>query len=239
MFDKPWINGSLEVLDLAIEQYSMAILSSETKISNKYLRFSLITADNAVELGTKGFIEFELNKLVKQNYDYYTIFNILNHEEPYKSDIEFKKIINLLKLYHKQRNQLYHGSFSPAMSRLQVLKFLFYVLTYFRKLYGTDFETSLQFEVKRKFLFLNVESEHVITTLAKENRIKIDDSFSTSDLLISLKDCNVIKEESREFFEQVIDINQKLTPSSLDLVDLYSVSITLQDEIKKLRDKII
>ncbi len=237
MFNKPWIDGSLEILDLAIEQYFMASLNSDNRISNKYLRTSLITADDAVELGTKGFIELELNETVKQHFTIYDLFSILTQIEPYKSNQDFKTIIKMLKYYHKQRNQLYHNSYSPSMSRLQVQTFLFCILSYFRLLYEGDFDISLQNEEKRRFVFSFIESEYFVTALSKKKGVIFDDSFSFSDLLISLKGLNLINEESRQFFEQVNEINEKLTPSLSELLNLYDVSITFPDEIKKLKDE--
>ena len=236
MESKPWIDGSLEILDLAIELYYMGTITTNKNQSNKYLRIALIMADDAVELGSKAFFEFEIGKQKKGNL--YNFLDWFKTNEPYKSNGAFHKLEPKLRYYHKQRNRLYHESYSPLMSRLEVLDFLECCYAYFKLIYETKLDPYLKTYQRRQFLFSFLELEIQVVSLCKNKGVALDDDYSINDLVLSLESEKILDGETRQLVEQANQINEKIIPTmNMKGIDLYSISSDLPELIKTIKDK--
>lgn len=231
---KPWVEGSIEVLELAIEQYYMSLLSKSKKESARYLRLSLINGDDAVELGAKAYIEFDCAEKEKGNF--YENLKWIRQNGDFKDKTHFKQIEQVLRFYHKQRDTLYHEGYSPPMSRLKVLDFMANCITFFRIIFTSYTESTLQYEKRRRFLLAFLELEKQIVDLCRKRGIEVEDDSSISDLLLTMVQGKIINEETRQTIEEANALQEKLIPTAEDVAyDIYEISLELTDICNSLR----
>jgi hypothetical protein len=234
MTEKPWVEGSTEVLELTIEQYYMSKLSKRRKESDRYLRLALINGDDAVELAAKACIEFDHAEKEKGNF--YENLKWIRENVRFKNKNQFNQVEQVLRYYHKQRDTLYHASYSPPMSRLQVLGFIANCIYFFRTVFPIEIDLVLQNNTRRRFLTTFLELEKQIVDLCRNNGIEVEDDSSLSDLLFRMEKEKVINEEMRQTIEEVNTLHEKLIPTVEDVpYDISEVSLTLTDMINNLK----
>jgi hypothetical protein len=235
MAQKPWVEGSIEVLELAIEQYYMSLLSKSKKESARYLRSSLINGDDAVELGAKAYIEYVCGEKEKGNF--YENLKWIRQKGDFKDKTYFKQVEEALRFYHKQRNTLYHEGYSPPMSKLQVLNLIANCITFFRIIFAYDMESALQYDDRRRFLFAFLELEKQVVDLCHSKGIKVEDNSTVSDLLLTMVQEKIMDEETRETIEQASAVQEKLIPTVEDVnYDVYEIAAMLIEITSNLKE---
>lgn len=235
---KPWIEGSLEVLELAIEQYYMSLASGNPKDSNRYLRVALINADDAVELAMKAFIQYQKGEFASRKF--HTILTWIKKNGPSLRICLPKGLEGKIRYYHNARDTLYHHGYSLRLSRLEVLDYIAKATTLFRLLFGEELERSFQFNPRRLLLLSYAEFEKQLVDLASINNVPVNDKTDVGDMIQYLIEKEVIEEDIREMFQQSTTLLERVIPKAESLTeigDVYELALTLSESIPRMSDK--
>ena len=207
---QPWIEGSLEVFELSIEQYRLSLNRTTDRDSNRYSRACLINCDDAVELSVRGFIEFTCGQKSKS---FFENLNWLGECDRLDEKL-LKKIDGKIRYYHQQRDTLYHQGYSLNISRLDLLDFLSKVYTLVQMLFPVEVEDALQYNSQRAFLILYIQLEKMVVNICEQNGPKMNEDFEMSELAELLFRKGTINENTKQVLNDVSDFMNKIVPPS-------------------------
>lgn len=239
MEQKPWIEGSLEILELAIEQYYMSISSDTRRDSNRYLRVALINTDDAVELAMKAFTQYQTGQFASRKF--HSTLTWIKKNGPSLGISLPKGFEGKIRYYHNTRGTLYHQGYSLRISRLEVLDYIAKAIILFRLLFKEDLERSFESNPRRLFLLSCPELEKQVIDLASMNRIVVNEEIDIEDIIQSLIKKEVVEEDIYETFNEMTTILDRITPQreSLSKIgDIYEPARIISESILKLRDSV-
>jgi len=207
---QPWIDGSLEVFELSIEQFRMSLNSEADRDSMRYARACLINGDDAVELSIRGYIEFSCGQKSQsffENLKWLASCNTIDK-------VALKKIEGKIRYYHLQRDTLYHQGYTLNISRLNLLDYLSNVSALFKLLFPIELENALQYNSQGAFLIQYIELEKMVVNLCEQKGPKPNEDFEMSELSELLAKNNVIDENTKQSLNEIADFANKLIPVS-------------------------
>lgn len=234
---KPWVEASLDVFELALEQYRMSLNSETDRDANRYSRVSLINADDAAELSIRGFIEFNCGE--KASINFFENLKWIRDQCKTIDTSTFKKIEGRIRYYHKQRDTLYHQGYSLTISRLELLDCLGQISILFEMLFPAELQNLQQYNLRGTFLRQFIELETVVVALCEKKGLKPLDDFEMSELGAKLLTEKVIDEKMLGSINEISDFTTALIPKPLVAEissETYEVVQKLSECINKLRN---
>lgn len=182
---RPWIEGSLEVLESAIEQYYMSQTGETEKESKRYLRLALINADDSAELSMKAFIQYHMIRKAPESFP--AIVDLIRDKGSDYQVVLPKELEKKLRFYHDQRSTLYHKGYILSVPRCNVFDYIFSVSILFRVLFKADAETNIHYDLRRQYVFTYIELERILRDICSENRAIFDEMIGLQPILDLLK----------------------------------------------------
>ena len=237
MNKKPWIEGSLEVLELAIEQYYMGILSSSDVDRNRYLRASLINADNAAELAVKAFIEY--SRTAKASSNFYENLKWVRERGALDNPTSFKDLEKDIRYHHKQRDTIYHHRYLMVVDRTDVLDCISKVIALFRLLFGHEFDRSVELNLRRRLLLAYANMEKAIVSYCTKHNLDFDSVYEVQDLVLKMLESDLIDEETIQQIQGVLTKQEQLIPKAepiSEITDGYELGSLIVDLIEKISE---
>ena len=237
MEKKPWIEGSLEVLELAIEQYYMSIGSDSERDKYRYLRVSLINTDDAAELAIKAFIQYHKYQKVTRNF-HENLSRICRKGSPCKIEIP-KELESKIRYCHGLRDTFYHQGYSFTISHIEVLDYIEKVIQLFRLLFQDDLDSSIQHNDRRQLLLGSIELEKALFDLCELSRMKFEGQELIT-IVQNMANSKLISGNTRDAVEELIGFREKLVPKtySSEIGDTYTAVISLADTLEKIKSAI-
>jgi len=237
---KPWIEGSLEVLELAIEQYYMGVGSNKERDLYRYLRVSLINTDDAAELAIKAFIQYHTSEKAQRNF--HRNLNWILKKGPFYDVVISKGLVGKIRYYHNLRDTLYHQGYSLTIPRLEVLGYIVKIIELFRLLFKVDLDGSLGYNHRQRFLIRSIDLEKSLLDLCSMNKVVIGSTVELSALIWQMLEGKLISEDMRSILEQVISLQQQIVPGSQPVNEVEGILETIMvleetiTEIKKISE---
>ena len=233
---KPWVEASLDVFELSLEQYRMSLNAETDRDANRYSRVSLINADDAAELSMKGFIEFSCNEKEKGNF--FENFRWIRDECKTIDNLRLKKIEGKIRYYHKQRDTLYHQGYSLTISRLELLDCLTQISTLFELLFPVELQNLQQYNLRGTFLRQFIDLETIIVALCEKNDVECTDDFEMSEVGANLLTKKVIDDDMLGSINEISEFTEALIPKPLVAEissETYEVVQKLSECLNKLK----
>jgi len=215
METKPWVEGSLEVLELAIEQYYMSQSCETEKIRKRYLRLALINADDSAELSMKAFIQYHTNQKAPRNFP--ALVNFVKDKGPSYQVVLTKGLDKKLLFYHDQRSTLYHKGYILSVPRGNVFDYIFSVSNLLRVLFKKEVEMNIGYDLRRQYMFTFIELERILRDFCSENRASFDQFVGLQPILDLLGKKGVPLRKLEFNLGKVIDLQNRLTPRTIGI----------------------
>lgn len=236
MNKQPWVEGSLEVLELSSEQYFMGVSSDTDVDRNRYFRASLINSDNAAELAVKSFIEYA--RAARASSNFFENLKWIRENGNLVNPTAFKELEKSIRYHHKQRDTVYHHRYLLVVDRAEALDSIAKVSMLFSLLFQQEFDRSVRMNLRRRLLLAYAGLEKTIADSCVENNVGYTSASTLHELVLEMLKVGLIGDETVQLVQEVLLKQENLIPRAKPLSELqysYELCDVIDELIVKLR----